>query len=114
MADTARTVAKEARIHKSAHEVINSPDFKKIVAKRWSLSSVLLALLFVTYYGYVVIIGVDKTIFAQKIGEVTTLGIPVGIGVIIFAFVLTAIYVVWANTIYDPEVERLKNQLKPQ
>jgi len=32
--------------------------------------------------------------------------------VIIVAFVLTAFYVVWANKSYDPEVERLKNQLR--
>ena len=44
----------------------------------------------------------------------TTLGIPMGIGMIVFAFILTAIYVVWANQVYDPEVERLKGQLKPQ
>lgn len=41
----------------------------------------------------------------------TTLGIPIGIGVIVFAFIITAIYVVWANSSYDPEVERLKKQL---
>jgi uncharacterized membrane protein (DUF485 family) len=114
MADIARTVAKDVRIHKSAHEVINSPDFKRIVAKRWSVSGVLLALLFVSYYGYVILIGTNKAFLSQKVGEVTTLGIPMGIGMIVFAFILTAIYVVWANQVYDPEVERLKGQLKPQ
>ncbi len=114
MADIARTVAKEARIHKSAHEVINSPDFKRLVAKRWSVSGILLVLLFISYYGYVLIVGTNKAFLSQKVGAVTTLGIPLGIGVIVFAFILTAIYVVWANQKYDPEVERLKNQLKPQ
>ncbi len=115
MADIARTVGKpEIRIQKSASEVINSPDFKRLVAKRWTVSGILLALLFVTYYGYVMVIGFDKEIFSAKIGEATTLGIPVGIAVIVFAFILTAIYVVWANSKYDPEVERLKNQLKPR
>ncbi len=28
------------------------------------------------------------------------------------AFVLTAIYVAWANKSYDPEVERLRSQLR--
>jgi uncharacterized membrane protein (DUF485 family) len=36
-----------------------------------------------------------------------------GIAVIVIAFLLTAVYVVWANTSYDPEVDRLKKQLKP-
>ena len=115
MADTARTAAKpEARIHKSAHEVINSHDFKALVAKRWSVSGVLLVLLFVCYYGYVIVLGSNPKVMAEKVGEVTTLGIPIGIGVIVFSFILTAIYIGWANKTYDPEVERLKSQLKPQ
>ncbi len=113
MADTARIAAKpEARGHKTAHEVINSPEFKSLVSKRWSVSGILLVLLFVSYYGYVILIGTNKELLAQKVGEVTTLGIPMGVGVIVFAFVLTAVYIAWANASYDPEVERLKSQLK--
>ncbi len=114
MSEAARSVASiktgEGRT-KSVHELIESPDFKKLVTKRWSVSLVLLVLLFVTYYGYVLLIGGNKAFLAQKIGEVTTLGIPVGIAVIIFAWILTAYYVMWANKSYDPEVERLKGQL---
>ncbi len=114
MSEAARNVAaikSDGKGTKSVHELIESPDFKHLVKKRWSVSLVLLALLFVTYYGYVLIIGADKTIFAQRIGEATTLGIPVGQAVIVFAWILTAYYVGWANKSYDPEVERLKGQL---
>ena len=52
----------------------------------------------------------NKAFVAQKIGEFTTLGIPLGVAVIVFAWVLTAIYVVWANKSYDPEVERLRSE----
>ena len=41
----------------------------------------------------------------------TTLAIPLGIASIVIAWSLTAYYVAWANKKYDPEVERLKNQL---
>ncbi len=115
MSEAARNVASikgEGRANKSVHELIESADFKHLVANRWSVSLVLLALLFVSYYGYVLLIGGNKAFLAQKIGEVTTLGIPVGIAVILFAWILTAYYVVWANKSYDPEVERLKGQLK--
>ncbi len=97
----------------SAHQVINSPEFKKLVAKRWTVSALLLTSLFVIYYGFILLIANNRAAMSQKIGEVTTLAIPVGIAVIAVAFVLTAIYVVWANASYDPEVERLKGQLKP-
>jgi len=98
--------------HKSAHEVIESADFKALVAKRWKVSMALLALLFVSYYGYIVLVASAKDFVNQKIGEVTTLAIPLGLAAIVIAWALTAFYVAWANKSYDPEVERLKNQLK--
>ena len=98
--------------HKSAHEVIESADFKALVAKRWKISMALLVLLFVSYYGYIVLVASAKDFVNQKIGEVTTLAIPLGLAAIVIAWALTAFYVAWANKSYDPEVERLKNQLK--
>ena len=99
-------------IHKSAHEVIESPDFKHLVARRWSVSMILLVALFVTYYGFIVLVATAKDFVSQKIGEVTTLAIPLGIATIVIAWALTAYYVAWANKSYDPEVERLKGELK--
>jgi uncharacterized membrane protein (DUF485 family) len=96
----------------SVTQVIESPDFKRLVKKRWTVSLVLLALLFVSYYGFILLVATQKEFVSQKIGEVTTLAIPLGIGAIVFAWALTAFYVNWANRSYDPEVERLKGQLK--
>ncbi len=97
---------------KSAHEVLESHDFKHLVARRWRMSLGLLALLFVSYYGYILLVATAKDFVNQRVGEVTTLAIPIGVAVIVFAWVLTALYVAWANRSYDPEVERLKNELK--
>ena len=102
----------ESRPGKSATEITESPEFKHLVSRRWSVSMVLLVLLFVTYYGYILLIPYAPHLMKSKIGEVTTAAIPIGIGVIILAFLLTAFYVSWANTTYDPEVNRLKGQLK--
>jgi len=96
----------------SAHQVLESPAFKHLVARRATVSIVGIVLLFVTYYGYVILIGASPQTLARKIGDYTTLGIPVGVAVIVIAFILTAIYVVWANSSYDPEVQRLKSELK--
>ncbi len=104
--------AQADRSTKSAHQVIESPQFKALVAKRWSVSMVLLTLLFVSYYGYIIVVATAKDFVSQKVGEVTTLAIPLGIAAIVIAWALTAFYVAWANKSYDPEVERLKGQLK--
>ncbi|HVP67518.1 MAG TPA: DUF485 domain-containing protein [Anaeromyxobacteraceae bacterium] len=96
----------------TTHEMLESPAFKHLVGRRWSMSVIGLILLFVTYYGYVVLIGASPKTLAQKVGAFTTLGIPLGVAVILIAFALTWIYVIWANRSYDPEVQRLKSELK--
>ncbi len=104
--------ARPARAGRSAAEVVASPEFKALVKRRWSVSMVMLVLLFVGYYGFVLVVAGNKEFVSQKIGESTTLAIPLGVALIIFAWLLTAIYVAWANKSYDPEVERLKNEIR--
>ena len=96
----------------SVTDLLASKEFKALVVKRWTVSLVLLAILFVSYYGFILVIAGAPEFVNQKVGEVTTLAIPMGIAAIVIAWVLTALYVVWANKTYDPEVERLKGQLK--
>ena len=92
----------------TTRQMLDSPEFKRIAARRWTVSIILIVALFVIYYGYIVLIAVDKPFMAQRIGEATTLGIPLAVAVIVLAWVLTAIYVVWANSVHDPDVGDLK------
>jgi uncharacterized membrane protein (DUF485 family) len=74
----------------------------------WQLTAVMLAI----YFGYILLIAFRRDILAQPIGDgVTSLGIPVGIGVILAGIILTAIYVHRANRVFDPELERLRQEL---
>ena len=68
-------------------------------------------LLFVVYYGYIILVATNKALLGRRIGEVTTLAIPLGAAVIIGAWVLTALYVIWANRQYDPHVQTLRERL---
>ena len=97
----------------STPEMLASPAFRQLVRRRWRVSLVLTTALFVAYYGFILLVALDKELLARRIGEVTTLGIPIGVGVILVAWVLTALYVWWANSYYDPAVDRLKRQLVP-
>ena len=92
--------------------MLQSPEFRRLVARRWAIALALTALLFVAYYGFILLVALDKELLARRIGAVTTLGIPIGVGVIVVAWALTAVYVIWANRVYDPGVERLKDQLE--
>jgi uncharacterized membrane protein (DUF485 family) len=67
----------------------------------------------VIYFGFVLTIAYNKEFLAQSLsGGVTTVGIPVGIGVILSAFVLTGIYVARANTAFDDLTKQIIERLK--
>lgn len=79
-----------------------NPKYHELRRKRnvfgWSMTAVMM----VVYYGYIALIAFDKQFLAQPIGAgVTTLGIPIGMAVIIFTIVITGIYVRRANGEYD-------------
>ena len=105
-------VAMQAKGSQTAHEVTESKEFKALVSLRWKVSAVLLVLLFVSYYGFILLVATAKDFVSQRVGEVTTLAIPLGVAAIVIAWILTAFYVAWANKSYDPEVERLKGELR--
>jgi uncharacterized membrane protein (DUF485 family) len=90
--------------------LLESPEFKRLIADRWRISLILTGLLFVVYYGYILLIAVNRGFVSRRIGTSTTLGIPLGAAVIVGAWILTAAYVVWANRRYDGEVARLRDE----
>jgi uncharacterized membrane protein (DUF485 family) len=96
---------------KTAHEIVTSDRFNALVRKRWTVSVILTALLFASYYGYILVIAYGKEFLSQKVGEFTNWGIIFGVLCIVFAWLLTAIYVVWANSVYDKEVDSIKQTM---
>lgn len=78
------------------------PKYRELQTKRNRLAIILTVLMLVVYYGYIALIAFDKEFLAQPIGAgVTSLGIPIGFGVIIFTIVITGIYVRRANREFD-------------
>ena len=83
-------------------KIQSHPKYLELRTKRNRLGIFLTALMLIVYYGYIALIAFDKKFLAQPIGTgVTTLGIPIGMGVIIFTIVITGIYVRRANGEYD-------------
>lgn len=78
------------------------PKYLELRKKRNKIGWSLTLLMMLVYYGYIALIAFDKPFLAQPIGAgVTSLGIPIGLGVIIFTIVITAIYVRRANGEFD-------------
>ena len=83
-------------------KIQSHPKYLELRTKRNRLGIFLTALMLIVYYGYIALIAFDKKFLAQPIGTgVTTLGISIGMGVIIFTIVITAIYVRRANGEFD-------------
>lgn len=80
----------------------SNPKYQALRSKRSSFGWMLTVLMLVVYYGYIALIAFDKAFLAKPIGAgVTTLGIPLGMGVIIFTIVITGIYIRRANSEFD-------------
>lgn len=93
-----------------------NPQYRYLLKKRDTLGWWLTILVLIAYYGFILVIAFDKSLFATPVmpGMITTWGIPVGFGVILLTIVVTAIYVRIANREYDRIVkEILDKEVQP-
>ena len=96
---------------KTAKEIVQSERFKGLMRKRWTISAILTIILFIIYYGYILIVGYGKEFLGMKVGVYTNYGIILGVLVIVLSWALTLVYVIWANNVYDKEVDAIKKEL---
>jgi uncharacterized membrane protein (DUF485 family) len=94
------------------NKALSNPRFQALVQQRarfaWVLSSVML----IIYFGFILLVAFAKPLLAMKIGGgVTSLGILIGLGVILSAFILTGIYVHRANGRFDELTRNLTKEL---
>ncbi|MGC9007066.1 MAG: DUF485 domain-containing protein [Sulfurihydrogenibium sp.] len=92
-------------------KIKNDPDFQKLVSKRNSVMITLTVIELIIYFGFILLVAFNKQFLAQKLGEgVITIGIPIGIGVIVLSFLLTGVYVYIANKDFDELTEKIKQK----
>ena len=99
---------------KLKHEdILHDPDFKDLSRQKFIISSILTILELVLYFGFIGLIAFNKPFLAQKLsaGVATTIGIPIAVGTIIGSWVLTGIYIWWANNKYDVLVNKVKDKV---
>ena len=83
-------------------KIRSHPKYEALRGRRNRLGWMLAILMLVVYYGYIALIAFNKAFLAQPLGAgVTSIGIPIGMGVIVFTIVITGIYVRRANSEYD-------------
>ena len=92
--------------------ILQNPRFQALVRQRagfaWALTIVMLFI----YFGFILLVAFAKPLLATKIGGgVTSIGIVLGLGVIVSAFVLTGIYVWRANSRFDELTRNVTREL---
>ncbi|CDI02274.1 Inner membrane protein yjcH [Candidatus Competibacter denitrificans Run_A_D11] len=95
------------------HAIKSNPKYHELLTKRKSFAWTLAAVMLVIYYGFILIVAFNKEFLGQPLsaGSITTVGIPIGLGVIISAFVLTGIYVRRANSEFDRMTREIKEEV---
>ncbi len=93
-------------------KIKNNPSYQELVSKRSSFAWKLTILMLAVYYAFILTIAFSPETLGTKIGDgVMTLGIPVGIVIILFSFVLTGIYTRRANSEFDNLIKKIKEDV---
>ena len=88
--------------------VARDPRYQELKSKRSRMGWWLTLAMMVVYYGFILLVAFNKPFLTTRLGEgVTTIGMPIGLGVIIFTIVITGIYVRRANSEFDALTEQI-------
>ncbi|MBU0721498.1 DUF485 domain-containing protein [bacterium] len=95
-------------------KIKNDPNYQELVSKRNGFAVKLSIAMLVVYFTFILTIAFNPSALGTPISadSVTTIGIPIGIAVIIFAFILTGIYTKRANSEFDDLNNKIKNSIK--
>ncbi len=94
-------------------DVQSNPKFQQLVSKRKSLGWTLSAIMLVVYMGFILLVAYAPKFLGTPLGAgVMTIGVPIGLFVIIAAFILTGIYVSKANAEFDQLTKQIVEESK--
>lgn len=97
---------------RDAQAIIDSPEFKHLVATKGTVSAILTIVMLGAYFGFVLVLAFNKALLSTLVADGLSVGIPVGLFVILLAWGLTGVYVFWANDKYDGRVNAIRQALK--
>jgi uncharacterized membrane protein (DUF485 family) len=75
--------------------------------QRWRVALSLTGTMVLLYFGFISLIAFGRPLLAIEVVPGLSLGILLGALVIVASWLLTWVYVRWANNVYDPQVKAL-------
>ena len=89
-------------------KISTHPKYLELKAKRSAFGWWLTLAMMVVYYGFILLVAFNKPLLASRIGDgVMTVGMPLGLAVILFTIVITWVYVRRANSEFDALTEEI-------
>lgn len=89
-------------------EDVDDAALEAVAAKRWRMALTLTGAMLVVYFGFILLIAFGKDFMSNRITDGLSVGMALGVLVILATWVLTWVYVRWANRVYEPEIEQLR------
>ena len=81
---------------------------QRLDAARWRMAMALTIVMMVLYFGFILLVAYSKPLLTAVVTPGLSLGMLMGVLVIVAAWVLIAIYVRWANSHYDDAIAALR------
>jgi uncharacterized membrane protein (DUF485 family) len=88
-------------------EVVDK-ELRALAGRRWRIALTLTGAMMATYFGFLFIVAYAKPFAGSLVSPGLSWGILLGALVIVVAWIVTGIYVSWANSKYDTELGRLR------
>lgn len=85
-------------------------ELRQLADRRFRFSAILTGAMIVLYFGFVALVAYAKPFLATLVMPGLSLGILLGALVIVASWLLTWVYVRWANRHYDPQLKQLQDK----
>lgn len=93
-------------------KIQSNANYQKLVSQRSCFAWRLTITILVVYYAFILLIAFSPQTLGTSIsGGMATWGIPIGVGIIVFAFLLTGFYVRRANNEFDDLLNNVKKDI---
>jgi uncharacterized membrane protein (DUF485 family) len=89
-------------------DVDHGAELERLSSQRFRFAAILTAVMVVVYFGFILLIAFGKGFMGEILTDGLSVGILLGVIVILTTWVLTWIYVRWANRTYEPAARRLR------
>jgi uncharacterized membrane protein (DUF485 family) len=86
---------------------------RALTRRRGRIAGVLTVAMVAVYFGFIGLVAWRPALLARRLHDGLSLGIVLGVVVIVGAWLLTLVYVRWANRVYDPALEALRRADAP-